>query len=345
MSIIKLRNQESGLVSLIVAITFIVIISLITTSFALLSRREARQSLDRQLSTQAFYAAESGINDAVRAVKSGTTNITDCNGINTNSAFQPDLGDGLSYTCVLVTENPTSLEFGPIETNSPEIVRVQAPSTIGRLRISWQDYAGNQTFAPAGTPLLPQTGTVNSYADDTGLLRTTIIPVTNNLNRTDLINNSQNLFMYPGTAGSPGDFGSYSYVSGQTSQGAFVDGKCHTGNIPPTFPLYCNVDVEGLSALGTNVFYVRLQGVYRTSKVTIQAYTAGSGNNDPLKLSNGQTIIDATGKANDVLRRIQVRVPVTTKYVTPPGAFVSADNICKLLSITPTRTIDGCEPY
>ena len=60
-------RDQRGIASLIITMVSMVIVTLIVLGFATLSRREQRQSLDRQLSTQAFYAAESGVEDA-RAV-------------------------------------------------------------------------------------------------------------------------------------------------------------------------------------------------------------------------------------------------------------------------------------
>src|SRR4051812_31465613 len=57
-------KNEDGLVALLVVGILIILLSLVTVAFTKLMGREARQSLDRVLSTQAYYAAESGINDA-----------------------------------------------------------------------------------------------------------------------------------------------------------------------------------------------------------------------------------------------------------------------------------------
>ena len=60
----RLKQSESGIVSLMMTLVIMLVISLIVIGIAQLSRREQRQALDNQLSTQAFYAAESGVNDA-----------------------------------------------------------------------------------------------------------------------------------------------------------------------------------------------------------------------------------------------------------------------------------------
>jgi Tfp pilus assembly protein PilX len=69
----KLRKDQEGMVSIIVTMIIMVLLGLIVLGFAQLSRREQRQSLDRQLAVQAQYAAESGINQAADYVRSNPT--------------------------------------------------------------------------------------------------------------------------------------------------------------------------------------------------------------------------------------------------------------------------------
>src|SRR5689334_20404193 len=72
-----LDDRQAGMVAIMVMLILMLVISLIVLGFAQISRRNQRQSLDRQLSTQAFYAAETGINDAAEIIKNalaaGTT--------------------------------------------------------------------------------------------------------------------------------------------------------------------------------------------------------------------------------------------------------------------------------
>lgn len=348
MSTTSLHNQQSGLVSIIVAIIFITIISLVTTSFALLSRREQRQALDRQLSTQAFYAAESGINDAIEKAKAGPINISDCNAAGSLSDSGSQLDDSLSYTCVLVDEKPKSLEFAPVSTDDSTIVKVQAAVPIGKIRISWQDFEGSKVFADNDKYYLPQASwntdhPDTSYANNTGILRTTVIPVTTGMTRQSLVDNSQTLFLYPKESTTAGQSGEYTYQTGQASQGAYVEGKCNEDNNSAARPRYCNADINGLS--GTTTYYIRLKGIYRSSRVTIQAFDTSGSDLNPLALESGQIVVDATGKATDVLRRVQVRVPVFTTYKTPEAALETTETICKKIEYTQNATTDLCEPY
>jgi Tfp pilus assembly protein PilX len=58
------EDKQAGMVAIMVTMILMIVISLIVVGFAQISRRNQRQALDRQLSTQAFYAAETGVNDA-----------------------------------------------------------------------------------------------------------------------------------------------------------------------------------------------------------------------------------------------------------------------------------------
>src|SRR5258708_5693843 len=116
------KSGQQGIVSIIVTIILMLVLTLIVLSFAKVSRREERNALDRQLSTQAFYAAESGINDSTVVIKSwiasGSSNLntdymTTCTGFAAVAGLPVALdpaklsGSGAaSYTCWFVDPSP-----------------------------------------------------------------------------------------------------------------------------------------------------------------------------------------------------------------------------------------------
>lgn len=89
----KLNTNQSGFVAFFVSIMVMTIFGILILSFSEISNREGTSALDRNLSTSALYAAESGINDAYTVVSSGTgtmvngTTPTDFNSLN-NGAIQ-----------------------------------------------------------------------------------------------------------------------------------------------------------------------------------------------------------------------------------------------------------------
>src|SRR3569623_1752522 len=110
----KWKNQE-GFASLIVGIIIVLVLSLLTVGFAILVRDEQRQTLDKQLSTQAFYAAESGVNDAINYINAnmstynGTTTCTGAPFFAANHTI--DAVTVSSYTCLLVNMPPPNIRY------------------------------------------------------------------------------------------------------------------------------------------------------------------------------------------------------------------------------------------
>ncbi len=332
----RTKLQQQGFVSIIVAMILLVLISLITLGFAYLVRQNQRAALNRQLSTQAFYAAESGVNDAAKKISNGTiSDVTDC--ANTNTIGTPQLdGNNVAYTCVLVNTRPDSLVYDSISTDSSTVAHITTGGTnITSLQISWQDTGpspGAVPFAPtAGGFKFPQrpatacappdcvSGTVN-FPDHIGVLRTTVIPADGALTYDNVLANSRNFFMYPMDAddaeGNPGS------VSMAGADGVFGDGECNEGNTPRM----CSVIINGLAS---SDLFLRLRAIYKPVAVTVVAYNGSA----PVPISGAQAVVDSTGRAQDVTRRIQVRIPLAPAYLFPEFAIESANTFCKRMTV------------
>jgi Tfp pilus assembly protein PilX len=63
------QSSQSGMIAILVTLLMMIIISLLVLGFAQVSRHEQGNTTNTQLSTQAYYAAESGINDAGAAIQ------------------------------------------------------------------------------------------------------------------------------------------------------------------------------------------------------------------------------------------------------------------------------------
>ena len=346
----EIAKSEQGLVSIIVVMILMGILVLVATSFALLMRREQRQALDRQLSTQAFYAAESGVHDVAAKINTITNNITQCgdpqiNGGNANKIDGPS--GSVEYTCVLVNKNPDSVVYDPVGVDNSSIVRLESATAgpISRIDISWQDASdggvGDQ-FVPAtnNSHLLPQNGVNNAdtnnltAADGTGMLRATIMPVANvaSITQAGLTASAKTYFLYP-KIGAVNGFGS---VNGAVDDAKFIDGSCDTGSKP----YYCNAHITSINGTNNGVVYLRLKAVYRPVAVTVKIY---DGTGTPTNIVNAQAVIDSTGRSADVLRRIQVRVPIRGSYLYPEFAIDSLDTICKRTTFTQPGVAPGVE--
>jgi hypothetical protein len=327
----RLHRNQTGLASIVIAIIISLILSTIVIGFARTIRREQRRSLDRQLSSQAFYAAETGINDARKAIKAasdaGTTlpAKTDCTtpaiaGIN----YTVDAANNVSYSCLLIDPNPTDLQFD--STKEPTVFPIEPSdgSDIGSVTFEWADKDGATGDRPNPGP--QDFPTTAAWGSTIGVLRVELTPVPPSgsvtpIDRNTLISGSQTFFLYPrhNTGSATGAF------SGSAENGKIFDGACNVG--------ICRITITGVP--GKRV-YARVTSIYRDS--TLKPTLGGRG------FKNAQIMVDSTGKANDVLRRIQVRVPIKSAP-KPADILTSINTLCKRFVVLPTSvTADDPDP-
>ena len=318
--------REAGLVSIMVTLILMIVISLIVLGFAQISRRNQRQALDRVLSTQAFYAAETGVNDARdlinTAVLGGSTipAKSDCaDGSGIYAGLNPDLdgvaGDEAEYTCVMVDPTPDTLLYSDIETRSTIIPIISANGVnISRIVLNWK--TGDNTATP--TANCPST-TVNTFSPTSnwlcgyGVIRLDLVPTNGTFNYATLQNNTMTTFLVPFNAGG---VTTTPYAAGGANNRIGLD--CSDTD--------CTFTLTGLSV---NQYYMRISSLYKdSSSLRVNAY---DGSNNLLDLKDAQAVIDSTGKAQDVLRRIQVHVPLTasSQNLLSDYAMESTDSICK----------------
>ncbi len=349
-----MNKRQDGFVSIIMALVIMIFVTLIALGFAFLARQNQQQNQNRLLSTQAFYAAESAVNDAVNFFTTslngnGTINPVRTTSCSTGLPSGPATTVGstntyVKYTCVLYDTAPTTLER-TVGTNQSEILRIQSQNgqPIQSVTISWKDAQGQRAFAANNGYWLPQTaysgapgnaGNGANLATQTGVLRDTLIPFFGSTSRADLTTKTQTAFLYPKANNTANVVASQPFIGSVSvsdqNQGVFVDGNCNANSTP----YFCNMTFTGLNSplSSTSTYYLRLRGLYRSSSVIVSASTSGNAN---VPLINDQAVVDATGKANNVLRRIQVRVPLQISANRPEFAIESIDSLCKLLQVWP----------
>ena len=140
----RLSRDEGGVVSILVTVVFILLLSMIVLAMAENSNREQRQSLDRQLSDQAFYNAESGISDWAKYLQenSGTrVTKTKCDLSEGGFTGVPPTGTVDSevnrYTCVTYDKQPRSIEQKPLPTDAAKFYPLKGTQKIQSLRLQW----------------------------------------------------------------------------------------------------------------------------------------------------------------------------------------------------------------
>lgn len=359
-------RNEYGLVSIVATATIVALLALIVIGFARLMSRELRQSLDRQLSSQAYYAAESGINDAKNYLADLANDPSNPQPITkTNCDNPPPNPDGLrfmkffkdldvnpnsgaKYTCVLLNPNPKVLNYGPSFTTE---TRLSFLTNAGgdQLIIAWRPSKDAQS---GFRPDLSLT-TFNTW-NAMGLLRLTIFTATDQLNtsRAELQSTALNLFLVPVGGGTVGNYDVIGYAG---SNGKLVQGRCVNSGVKTivlgtstyTTNSPCVIVISGLPA-GTHI--VKMKDIYAPVDKQFQIADAGG---DPATFTGGPVEVDVTGRGTDVVKRLSTTLQPELTGGNLPGGFQnaldflpdyaieSAMSICKLIRVPD----DGSAPF
>ncbi len=333
----KAANQD-GLVAIVVVMILMVLMSLITLGFSRIMQREQRQAIDHSLSVQAYYAAESGINDAIQKIRDPsapyTGNKVSCgtDATFTNNTVSPAASLDSSYSCLLINQSPPTLEYnkGSIKTTASTSITFEPTNpadTLGSLKISWGPDTGSaHTYAGCGPMNLPSKA---SWVPTTGMLRVDLVPAEGSLTRDNLIANALNLYLYPVNAACAASSTiTYPNHAGLAKQGQMIAVPC---NVAAT-PRDCNITIDLAGVPGISRKYsLRLKSVYNASNATITGYTPAPASAQT-ELSGAQVQIDSTGRVNDVVKRIQVRIPKKQTPI-PEYSVESMDGICKRIDV------------
>jgi Tfp pilus assembly protein PilX len=332
------KNNEQGFASIVIALVIIIVLALLTVGFAQLARREQQSALTKQLSSQAFFAAESGINDVIKALPTlllaNAATPIDKNRC-LSSAYLPrenlNAGTGVSYSCVLLNLQPPSLVYSEVGSGSTRNTTFSTTSAIDSIKVNWSSATNKTTFRPnLASGFSPNTpANWNSPA----VVQISLTPLgSGGLSRAALTNGTFTAYLYPTTGG-----GTVTY-NPSSNQGPIVAGNCS----PATF--VCSVTINGVPGGAGYYYLMRIVNYYDTSNISVnEAKSSATG--ATYNFVNGQAQIDSTGRARTVLKRMQVRVSLTGNSssgagtsVDLPDTTIEASNVCKRPETEPSVT-------
>ncbi|MCA9323503.1 pilus assembly PilX N-terminal domain-containing protein [Candidatus Saccharibacteria bacterium] len=334
-----MKKTESGFVSIVVAALIMIILSLLTIGFTRLMQREQRQALDRQLSRQALYVAESGINDVYKALEDDPSlpaEKTDCDPSTGLTDVILTTTDGKTeYTCVLYDKSPKELVYD-LSTQQSELVEFKSENNKNFASITF-------TWGPSGEGAFVYNECDSSIPDssNSSLIHLDMSRTGAGYNRANLQASADNFYLRPcRSAASPaaGSPASHAYSDG--AKGDFVNVVCaDSGDYP------CQATLTFDAAQTSSNFFSRIKAVYANARVTVtaQQYASGtSGATEDVEFVQAQTSIDVTARSNDILRRLRVALPLSQAQYVPEAAVQVFDGICKLVAIGPSSVVDGC---
>lgn len=327
MNTTKTSVREQGFVSIIVAATVMILLSLITIGFTRVMQREQREALDRQLTRQATYAAESGINATWQYIQA--SNVVDkeknqCSYSDGDvykdddgTVFDLDAGPGpvvkpspffdaddataaIQVTCVLYDKTPTEIRNQSAQ-NEESIFPFEEKDNgnFATITIRWRgEVEGYDSNCSDGS----------NFEFPTSLSGTPVLKLdlynTASFSRDNLANRASYLYLIPCDSGV-----SNISISGQReiykTNILCVDGVCSV-----------TLDVNSLNS---SSFFVRHKLLYGSGEVVMGGVDQSG---DTAEIKRAQTVIDVTARAADVVRRLRVHVPYN-QAENIPGAVVT----------------------
>lgn len=343
-------SSQQGIIAIIITVVLMTLITMVTLSFSLIIRREQRQTIDRQLNSQAYYAAESAVNSVLAAIDSGIVSVDDikgttCNGSDPASSISklislvpsfataiPTTGN-TKVTCLTIKGNGSILTYDSMPVDVSQVVHLSTATPIGQVDISWQsNIAGSPLFpAPIGDATFPALNNWDSHYP--AVLKVELVPwnAAGGNNSASLYNASEVYFLYPVTS-----LLSPSAVSDPAvdRKGQIVKASCNIANTPK----YCKATIKGLAG---SDYYLRIQPIYRSASVTVGTKDIGG---TAVKLSEGQITIDATASSAGILKRIGVRRSSSSgaSKIIPEFSIDSSSNICKRDFVSVSFVFDTC---
>ncbi|HSX43097.1 MAG TPA: pilus assembly PilX N-terminal domain-containing protein [Candidatus Saccharimonadales bacterium] len=327
MSGMRIKSQ-SGMASFLIVMIMMLVITLIVLGVAQVTRRNSREALDRQLSAQAFYAAESGVN----VTASNIQNYINTNGVGampTKASCDGDydplqptgiggaitpLATGVQYSCILVDPNPKSLQFQLTQTGSV-VTPLIATKNFTSMTFSWKPGGNDTSCTGADEYTFP---TAASWSCSYGVLRLDLVqdPDTN---LGALAGNTVSVYLTP--LGSK----TINLPSFNTAARAYVgSASCNASTCQSTINFTPN----------SKNYYMRATTLYHDApSVTVTGTVVGGTD---ATFSGSQAVLDATGRAQDQLRRVQVRMQLAATQnpdSIPAYAIGSGGDVCKHFTI------------
>lgn len=330
----QLVDSQRGVVALITSIVVGLLLVVITTSGIALMNSELRQATDYDQSVKAYYAAEAGVEDALAVIRRNLDQAAidpipdspDCNPLDPAEA---DLGGGISYTCQIVTSQSNLIEG---ELGAEESVQIDLSglklASGARVRVEWNQQtsspdSGSDPRTLSGIPAQFPPNNINP-ADTSywpgrfpAVMETTFLEYPDRtFNAADI---SHNIVVAKPISG-----GGHPTVSWRDNRKPRLSG-CRD----KTDGDY-NCAIVFRSFSGDHNYVLRLQARYSQAHYRI-SITNSSG--DVLKAPKGQVLVDVTGRAGDVFRRVIVKIPIAAQPL-PHAILLADDKICKVFKVS-----------
>lgn len=382
----KTNNPQSGIAAIFTVVFFTILISVIILSFVQIVSQDQRQVTNADLSNSAYDSAEAGVEDAKRALEKyridcvkTATPASNCDSLYKNatngalSGAQCDSFQRLAstlnlnlqgsevkvatntqdddlaqaYTCLKI-ELDTLDYVRSVDSNQTILIplKIVNDDTFDQIAINWFDKKDSEVpTIPTDTSSFDLPETRDWPGSTPPILRVQVVAVDRNApNIDDIDQDAKTVFLHP-----------YSNASSNVVQMRNADAVRRSQKNSPvsvlcqsTTTYACNIlltEFEPLSG-GVYDYYLRVTPIYNNA--TIQIVPINTSSATPLRFDGVEPLVDSTGRANDVFRRIVSRVTFEDELSTLNGGagFDVTQGLCKQFEIAdlPTYYQPHCNP-
>jgi len=316
MKIKKISLNEEGIVSILVTIVMMIVLTLLVLGLAQIGLSDQQNALNRQLSTEAYYLAESGIN---YSINNNYPSICSSGGIIIDSTTKA------SIPCVL--SSITNNNLYQLNSGQSKVVPLSGTDKINSINLSW---TGSNTTAISVNQCKNTLLTiVVSWNCPYPILMVNVISADllqsgkniDTLFKENLTDGITTLYLYPYNGNGAGN------SSTITSINQIIKVDCHSGTS-------CSVNINpGSITQNLHEFYLRITPIYGSTSIALSGTVINSGT-----IKSNQTAIDSTGKVGNTSQRLYNRISTsnTTSLSnqgnsdqTPLFGIQTTEDLCK----------------
>ena len=269
-----------------------------------------------------------------------------------------------AYTCVNIAMDSVDYLF-EAQSGRAHVVPLRATQPIKKITIEWFTLEDNNnapartpTSSPASNTSLPPIASWNSSAPS--LIRAQLITPGESfsLSSLDESSSSRTLFLRPDTM-SNGATSGMPTANIQVSQaaqpratsgdGAYTNSvstvACSSSYANNGFSCSVTLDLaddQVISTGASNNALLRIDSLYKGANVRV---TLHSQDGTEIKFDDVQPVVDSTGRASTLFRRVEARLRMGTDFPYPSYVADVQNNLCKNFSVDDTGIISaGCNP-
>lgn len=372
---IRQTSTRQGAVSLFIVVFATLLLSVVVLGFVRLMIKDQQQASTLDLSQSAYDSAQAGVEDAKRALlryqticsgsdaSSCASVLSDITSSQCNTALKnivdisgkevqvrQNVGDvklDQAYTCVTIQLNTPDF-LGILQSGQSKVIPLSSTTKYDSVLVEWyskEDISSSDSSVDlqnVTTALLSQE---DWSTNRPSLLRAQFMQVGNNFSLSDFdanqsgsISDANTLFLYPvgqskASVSSPTTISIAVKDGRRTTTGSpervWCSGTLTSGGYACRALLQLPEPIGG----GSRTALLRLSAFY--NKTNYRVSLLDNGGTKKALFNAVQPEIDSTGRANDLFRRVKMRVELQDiNFAYPEAAIDTTGNICKSFFVT-----------